>query len=326
MGVRHLGNHVYLLLGLFAEATCMFLLWTARSQATILAVLACEGLAYAGFMVAGQTYLAARTTEANRGTVGGIYAMAAGLASTLSPFALGVVAERWSLRTVFAASGAILGTGFLLFAAGFLALRSRLREEHAGRERDEGAHEVAQSVSPLMVRAEKLVSNRDSAGREARSSWVAIESTARGRALCLVGGRSSATLDPVPWTVHGLPIRYYKAALPDGGGCCWSNFVLVECCVSNTLFARRCQCVAFPGRHSALLDSAVGELCEAHDLHLRALHLSSTQLSGTHEPRPVRTSLWNARAAAAGAVAQPRARPDPRSPVGPSFLARSACA
>jgi MFS family permease len=161
VAVRHLGNHVYLLLGLFAEATCMFLLWIARSQATILVVLACEGLAYAGFMVAGQTYLAARTTEANRGTVGGIYAMASGLASTVSPFALGVVAERWSLRTVFVASGAILGMGFLLFAAGFLALRSRLREEHEG---DEESLETAQSVSPLTVRSEKLVSNRDGAG------------------------------------------------------------------------------------------------------------------------------------------------------------------
>jgi hypothetical protein len=57
-----------------------------------------------------------------------------------------VVAERWSLRTVFAASGIILGMGFLLFAAGFWAVRSRLHEE------DEESPKAAQSVSQSMVR------------------------------------------------------------------------------------------------------------------------------------------------------------------------------
>jgi len=157
VAVRRVRNHVYLLVGLFAEAACMFLLWSAKGQGTILLVLACEGLAYAGFMVAGQTYLAARTTESNRGTVGGIYAMASSLAGTISPFVLGVVAERWSLRTVFAASGAILGTGFLPFAGGFWALRSRL---HHG---DESLLEAAPSGVLAATYSQKPTFHRDSA-------------------------------------------------------------------------------------------------------------------------------------------------------------------
>lgn len=78
MAAKHVGNHAGLLVGLTAESLCMFLLWCASSKAVLIILLACEGLAYAGFMVAGQTYVARCTTEANRGKVGGIHAMLAG--------------------------------------------------------------------------------------------------------------------------------------------------------------------------------------------------------------------------------------------------------
>jgi MFS family permease len=124
--VRRIGNHQYLLLGLIAESLCMFLLWRANGKTAIFILLACEGLAYAGFMVAGQTYLASRTTVANRGTVGGIHAMLASLGATFSPFAFGLVAERWGVRAVFAASSITMGAGAVLFAASFLWIRARI--------------------------------------------------------------------------------------------------------------------------------------------------------------------------------------------------------
>jgi MFS family permease len=145
--VKRVGNHVYLLFGLFAESVCMLLLWRAHSKAAIMVLLACEGLAYADFMVAGQTYLASRTTEANRGTVGGIHAMVSGLGGTLAPFAFGVVAERWSLRAVFAASSATLGTGAVLFAVGLWLIRSKLSAP--------GPTTVATSSGPALVEARR---------------------------------------------------------------------------------------------------------------------------------------------------------------------------
>jgi len=125
---RRFGNHTFLLLGLACDSAAMFGIWAANRPSVILVMLVVEGLAYGGFIVAGQTYVATHTTDENRGTVGGIYAMASGTAATFAPFALGVVAERWDVRSVFAASGVIVAAGFAAFATGLWLVNLRPRQ------------------------------------------------------------------------------------------------------------------------------------------------------------------------------------------------------
>jgi len=59
--------------------------------------------------------------------------MAAGISGTAGPFVLGVVAERWGIRSVFAATAAALGIGFIAFAGGLAVLRAA-KNSSSGRQ------------------------------------------------------------------------------------------------------------------------------------------------------------------------------------------------
>jgi MFS family permease len=122
---RRIGSLPVMLVALSLDAVAMFGICTTRNPGAIIALLAMDGLAYGGFVVAGQTYISNRTTTANRGATGGAYAMASGLSGTAGPFILGMVAERWGLRFVFGTTGAVLGLGATVFAIGIAALRGR---------------------------------------------------------------------------------------------------------------------------------------------------------------------------------------------------------
>jgi len=106
------------------DAVAMFGIGCTQSSHAIMVMLAMDGLAYGGFVVAGQTYISNRTTASNRGATGAVYGMASGIGGTVGPFLLSVVADRWGLRFVFAAVGATLALGAMAFAAGFVVLRT----------------------------------------------------------------------------------------------------------------------------------------------------------------------------------------------------------
>ncbi len=121
-------DHLYVMTAaLFIIAAATFGVGTTASRSVITAFLSIEGLAYGGFMVAGLTYVANHTTAENRGGAGGVYAMASGVGASVSPWILGIVAERWGLRAVFLATGAALSVGVLIFACGVLSLRAAKR-------------------------------------------------------------------------------------------------------------------------------------------------------------------------------------------------------
>jgi MFS family permease len=120
---QKIGSLPVMLVALSLDAVAMFGICSTGNPGAIIVLLAMDGLAYGGFVVAGQTYVSNRTTMTNRGATGGAYAMASGIAGPAGPFILGLVAERWGLRFVFGTTGAVLGLGATIFAIGIVALR-----------------------------------------------------------------------------------------------------------------------------------------------------------------------------------------------------------
>lgn len=120
---RRAGSLYVMLAALGFIAVATFGIGAATSPGAIAAFLSLEGLAYGGFMVGGLTFVSNHTTAENRGTAGGVYAMASGVGASLSPWLLGIVAETWGIRTVFFAAGVVLTTGVLIFALAMISLR-----------------------------------------------------------------------------------------------------------------------------------------------------------------------------------------------------------
>lgn len=119
------GNIPVMVIAMLADIALMFGIFLTRDPSTIMVLLALDGLAGGGFVVAGQTYVQNHTNSANRGATGAVYSMASAFSSTVSPFFLALVAQRWGLNMVFASTGAVLAAGFAVFAGGNLWLRSR---------------------------------------------------------------------------------------------------------------------------------------------------------------------------------------------------------
>jgi MFS family permease len=126
---RRVGNLSMMLVSILFITIAIFGVGTTTSPAFITLCLAIEGLAYGGFMVSGLTYVANHTSAENRGAAGGVYAMAMGCGATIAPWILGLVADRWGIRTVFFVTGTALIVGLVIFAKGVAALRADSREE-----------------------------------------------------------------------------------------------------------------------------------------------------------------------------------------------------
>jgi MFS family permease len=122
--VQRVGNLPVMLVALAIDAVAMVGIGWSQSSHAIMVMLAMDGLAYGGFVVAGQTYISNRTTASNRGATGAVYGMASGIGGTVGPFLLSVVADHWGLRFVFAAVGGTLALGAMAFGAGFVVLRA----------------------------------------------------------------------------------------------------------------------------------------------------------------------------------------------------------
>jgi len=111
--VRAFGNRAVLFAALVIEAAIMFAMAHVTAPALLALLLACEGLAYGAYLVAGQAYIADQSTAENRGTVTGLYGMAASLGGVAAPAAMGLLATRAGLPAVFTATAWLLVIGLL---------------------------------------------------------------------------------------------------------------------------------------------------------------------------------------------------------------------
>ncbi len=114
--VRAFGNRAVLFAALAIEAAIMFALGHVTAPALLALLLACEGLAYGAYLVAGQAYIADQSTAENRGTATGLYGMAASLGGVAAPAAMGLLATWAGLPAVFTATAWLLVVGLLAIA------------------------------------------------------------------------------------------------------------------------------------------------------------------------------------------------------------------
>lgn len=115
---RALGNQSVMLAALVVDALAMLALAFAHQTWLLAVLLIGEGLAFGGYLVAGQTFVADRTTVENRGTAVGLYAMAGSIGATAAPAGLGAVADRWGLAATFGTTSALLAVGIVVFIVG----------------------------------------------------------------------------------------------------------------------------------------------------------------------------------------------------------------
>lgn len=120
---RMFGSQVVMLGALGLEAVVMFGIAAANSTTALMIFIALDGLAFGAYLVAGQTFLAENTEVEMRGAAVGVYATASGIGGTLGAVALGLVAGRWGVETVYPVTGACLLLGFFACLAATLWLR-----------------------------------------------------------------------------------------------------------------------------------------------------------------------------------------------------------
>ncbi len=137
MVARRYGSKPILLAALGLECVVMLGIALTRARLPLTLLLTGEGLAFGAYLVAGQAYLAERTTRAMRGAAIGVYSTASNCGGTVAPLALGLIAGRWGIARVFTATGGALGLGFLICACGMLLLKQRATIPHPIREATE---------------------------------------------------------------------------------------------------------------------------------------------------------------------------------------------
>ncbi|HET9014645.1 MAG TPA: MFS transporter [Thermomicrobiaceae bacterium] len=119
---RLFGHQPVMLACLVVDAVVMFFMAGTRVTPVLTVLLAGEGLAYGAYLVAGQTYVAERTTIEVRGSAGGVYSTAGSIGGSVGPLLLGILAGRSGVASVFTATGWALALGALVFLAAALLL------------------------------------------------------------------------------------------------------------------------------------------------------------------------------------------------------------
>ena len=110
---RYVGESAILTFTLATELIVMLGLWQVTALTGMFLILAFEGFAYGGFMVASQTFVTNNAREALRGSAIGLYATATGLGATLAPLTLGVVADLFGLAIVFPVTAGLVAGGII---------------------------------------------------------------------------------------------------------------------------------------------------------------------------------------------------------------------
>ncbi len=113
---RRFGSLPILQGALVIQVVVLFGISQTTSTFWLAVLLALDGLAFGGYLVAGQTWIADRTEPENRGAAVGLYSAASSIGAIVAPLALGAVAEIWGVQAVFAAHGTVLVLGAIGFA------------------------------------------------------------------------------------------------------------------------------------------------------------------------------------------------------------------
>jgi MFS family permease len=131
---RRVGNLPILLGALMLQSVVMFGIAGTTDVVWLAVLLSVDGLAFGAYLVAGQTWVADHTEAAYRGAAVGLYAAAGSVGGIAAPLALGLVAERWGVETVFVVNGWFMLLGSVGFLAGTLAIvrRGRMATAQAG--------------------------------------------------------------------------------------------------------------------------------------------------------------------------------------------------
>lgn len=126
---RYVGDKTIIVVTLAVDLVVMLGLWLAADVVWLFALLALEGLAFGGFVVASQMFITNHAADELRGSAIGLNATASGLGSTLAPLALGALAAQFGLATVFPVTALLLAGGLagilLIHDAGAPALEAQ---------------------------------------------------------------------------------------------------------------------------------------------------------------------------------------------------------
>jgi MFS family permease len=136
---RAVGNLPILLGALVAQALVLLAIRQTTDMTWMTILLACDGLAFGAYLVAGQTWVADRTEAVYRGAAVGLYGALGSVGGIAGPLLLGVVADRWGVAAVFLVNGWLMVAGTAVIAAGTALL---LRHGGLRREQDAAGREV----------------------------------------------------------------------------------------------------------------------------------------------------------------------------------------
>ncbi|MDQ3349624.1 MAG: MFS transporter, partial [Acidobacteriota bacterium] len=114
---RRVGSQPILLGALVLQVVVMFGIAQTTSTLWLAVLLGIDGLAFGGYLVAGQTWVADHTEPAYRGAAVGLYSAASSIGGILAPLLLGIVAEIWSVGVVFTVNGWIMAAGGIVYLA-----------------------------------------------------------------------------------------------------------------------------------------------------------------------------------------------------------------
>lgn len=126
---RHVGSQPILLGALVVQVIVMFGIAQTTSTFWLAVLLAFDGFAFGGYLVAGQTWIAERTEPEYRGAAVGLYSVSSSIGGILAPLLLGVIAEVWNVGLVFSINAWILVAG----ATGYSIATFALRHERSSR-------------------------------------------------------------------------------------------------------------------------------------------------------------------------------------------------
>ena len=101
---------------LIIQVVVLFGISLTSSTFWLAVLLRLDGLAFGGYLVAGQTWIADRTEPENRGAAVGLYSASSSIGAILAPLGLGAIAEIWGVSAVFAVHGTVLLVGAIGFA------------------------------------------------------------------------------------------------------------------------------------------------------------------------------------------------------------------
>ena len=128
---RRVGSQPILLGALVLQVIVMFGIAGTTSTLWLAVLLGIDGLAFGGYLVAGQTWVADHTEPEYRGAAVGLYSAASSIGGILAPLLLGIVAEVWDVGLVFSINAWMLVIGATGYCIAIVALHRGISNRSA---------------------------------------------------------------------------------------------------------------------------------------------------------------------------------------------------